>query len=89
VVVAPNRAVKTQGRNKTVEVLDADGKSETRQVQTGLANDTLTEIVSGLQAGDKVVIPGTTTAAARVGGLGGAAAFGGGPGGGFGGPRGG
>jgi hypothetical protein len=79
VVVAPNRAIKTQGRNKTVDVVDADGKTQTRPVQTGLANDQLTEIVGGLQPGDRVVIPSTGTAAPRIGG----------PGGGFGGPPGG
>jgi hypothetical protein len=31
-------------------------------VQTGLSSDSLTEVVSGLQEGDVVVINGTTTA---------------------------
>jgi macrolide-specific efflux system membrane fusion protein len=53
-------------------VLDTEGKTETRQVQTGVSNDQFTEIVSGLQAGDKVVVPTTATASvARVPGLGG------------------
>src|SRR6185503_11775294 len=78
-VVVPNRAVRTQGRNRMVEVQLADGKTEQRQVQVGLANDQQTEIVSGLQPGDRVIIPGTTTAAPRLGGgAGGAGAFGGG-----------
>jgi len=48
-------------------------------VQTGLANDQVTAIDRGLQPGDEVVIPGTTTAAARPGsvGIGGAGSFGG------------
>ena len=66
-MVAPNRAIKTQGRAKTVQVLDAAGTPQTRTVQVGLSNDTLTEIVSGLQAGDKVVIPATGTAAVSAG----------------------
>jgi RND family efflux transporter MFP subunit len=79
VVSVPNRAIRTQGRNRTVEVLETDGKTSTRQVQTGLANDQVTEVTAGIQPGDRVVIPATTTAAARVPGLGGP---GGGPGGG-------
>jgi macrolide-specific efflux system membrane fusion protein len=63
VLVAPNRAIRTQGQTKTVQVVDASGTAETRQVRTGLGNDQSTEIVSGLQAGDKVVIPTTGTAA--------------------------
>ncbi len=78
-ILVPNRAIKTQGRTKTVDVLEPDGSTQTRQVQTGMANDQVTEIISGLQPGERVVIPGTTTAQARVPGLGG---FGGG----FGGP---
>jgi len=82
VLVVPNRALRTQGRNRTVEVMDAEGKSATRQVQTGLANDQLTEVLNGLQPGDRVVIPTTGTATnVRVPGLGGGAAFGGPPGG--------
>jgi HlyD family secretion protein len=37
-------------------------------VQIGLANDTMTEIVSGLNEGDVVVMNGTTTAQPRTGG---------------------
>ena len=81
-VLVPNRAIRTQGRTKTVDVLEPDGSTQTRPVQTGLANDQVTEIISGLQPGERVVIPGTTTAQARVPGLGG---FGGA--GGFGGPN--
>ena len=87
-VVVPNRALRTQGRTRTVEVLSAEGKGEQRQVQVGVSNDQLTEILGGLQPGDKVVIPTTTTAAARIPGAPGG--FGGAPGGGnagFGGPQ--
>ncbi|HVG95548.1 MAG TPA: efflux RND transporter periplasmic adaptor subunit [Chloroflexota bacterium] len=73
VVSVPNRALRTQGRTRTVEVLDAEGKTAPRQVQTGLANDQMTEILSGVQPGDRVVIPATTAASAnaRVPGFGG------------------
>ncbi|MCL4465184.1 MAG: efflux RND transporter periplasmic adaptor subunit [Chloroflexi bacterium] len=80
VLVVPNRAIQVQGRSRVVEVETATG-IETRQVQVGISNDQLTEITSGLQQGDKVIIPSTSTAAPRVnvGGLGGG--LGGGPGG--------
>jgi HlyD family secretion protein len=83
VVVVPNRAVRTQGRNRIVEIWDADGRTSTRQVQVGLANDQFTEIIAGLQPGERVVIPSTTTAQARLPGFGapglGGPAFGGRP----------
>ena len=72
-VVVPNRAIRTQGRNRLAEVLLPDGKTEQRPVTVGLANDQQSEILTGLQPGDRVVIPGTTTAAPRVGPGGGAA----------------
>jgi macrolide-specific efflux system membrane fusion protein len=73
VIVAPNRAIRSAGQTRTVEVVDAEGKSSTRTVQVGLASVQLTEIVSGLQPGDKVAVPAPTTTvssgAARVPGL--------------------
>ncbi|MBI2864981.1 MAG: efflux RND transporter periplasmic adaptor subunit [Chloroflexi bacterium] len=77
VLVVPNRAVRTTGRNRWVEVL-VDGKPEQRQVRVGMSNDQSTEIAGGLEEGELVVIPTTTTSQPRVGGMGG---FGGPPGG--------
>ncbi|MSP12419.1 MAG: efflux RND transporter periplasmic adaptor subunit [Chloroflexi bacterium] len=77
VLIAPNRAIKTQGRTKTVTVM-FEGRQISTQVQTGLANDTQTEITSGLKEDDELVLNATTTSA-RAPGVGG---FGGG----FGGP---
>lgn len=59
VLLVPNRAVKTQGRSRVVDVL-AGNKTETRTVQVGSANDQFTQIVSGLTEGETVVIPSTT-----------------------------
>lgn len=75
VLLVPNRAVRTQGRNRIVEVITGQQPNgqplrETRQVRAGLSNDQFTEILEGLREGDIVVIPQTTTAAARVPGLG-------------------
>lgn len=60
VLVVPNKAIKTQGQNRLVEVL-VDGKTETRTVTVGIADSQNTEIVSGLQEGDTVVTSGTTS----------------------------
>ncbi len=76
VLVVPNRAIKTQGRNRTVQVLLPNGTTETRTIQTGLTGDASTEVTGGLQEGDKVVIPTTSTTTRGVpgaGSLGGAA----------------
>ncbi len=75
VLVVPSRAIRRQGREQVAEVVK-DGKTERRQVRTGLSNDQMVEVVEGLQEGEQVLIPGTTTAPPRVGGFGGG--FGGG-----------
>lgn len=56
VITVPNSAVKTQGAGNYVEVLDK-GQTSPRQVkvEVGVANNTDTEIVSGLNVGDLVV----------------------------------
>lgn len=56
VLLVANSAVKTGGNGGNyVQMLDAGGQPQPQTVQIGLANDTLTEIVSGLNEGDKVV----------------------------------
>ena len=89
VLMVPNSAVKSQGSGHYVEILD-NGSSTPRQqpVNIGIANDTDTEITSGLNEGDTVVTqtinPGSSsqqsTPASGFGGLGGgrAGGFGGG-----------
>ena len=58
----------------------ADGTTATRQVTKGLEGDTFTEVLSGLQSGDVVVLPQQTTS----GNTGFSFPAGGGPGGGLG-----
>lgn len=57
VLTVPNSAIKTQLRTNYVELYA--GASTTppiqRKVQVGVTNDTLTEIISGINAGDRVV----------------------------------
>ncbi len=77
VLTVPNSAIKAQGNTSYVEVFDPPlvGSSsvqgaassvapQMKEVQTGVSNTTLTEIVSGLTAGDQVV---TRTIAASTG----------------------
>jgi macrolide-specific efflux system membrane fusion protein len=63
VLAVPNQAIRRRGNNQVVDVL-VDGKPETRVIRTGSSDANNTEIVSGLQAGDLVILPGavrTTT----------------------------
>jgi multidrug efflux pump subunit AcrA (membrane-fusion protein) len=79
VITVPNSAVKTQGNTHYVEVFTEKlaNATKTREitsttapgrktVEVGLSNDTLTEITSGLNVGDQIVLKttsGTTSAA--------------------------
>ncbi|MDD5396557.1 MAG: efflux RND transporter periplasmic adaptor subunit [Candidatus Moranbacteria bacterium] len=56
VITVPNSALKTQGNRTYVEVLNNGAKTpEQKIVEMGIANNTETEIVSGINAGDNVV----------------------------------
>ncbi|MGE5532175.1 MAG: efflux RND transporter periplasmic adaptor subunit, partial [Bacteroidota bacterium] len=61
VLAVPTRAIKTVNRQKVVTVVK-DGQQVQVPVQTGLSTSSLTEITSGLEQGDVVVISGTATA---------------------------
>jgi len=54
VLVAPSAAVKTSGNAKYVQIL-VNAAPQNQDVETGLSNDVLTEIISGLQEGDEVI----------------------------------
>jgi HlyD family secretion protein len=73
VLVVPNAAVTTQGGKSYVTVVNADGTTAQREVQTGLSDWQNTEITSGLSEGDKVSVPlsaapATSTSQSRPGG---------------------
>jgi HlyD family secretion protein len=74
VVLVPNRAVRTVGRQHVATVL-YQGQQIDVPVTIGLTGETQTEVVDGLREGDVVLIGTTTTTTARgvpgVGGLGG------------------
>jgi len=70
VLLVPNRAVKLVNRQKVVTVL-RDGKPEQVVVTLGMSNDTQSEVVSGLNEGDVVLIQQTTATGQGVPGMGG------------------
>jgi HlyD family secretion protein len=69
VLMVPNRAVRTVSRQKVVTVL-FEGQQIQTPVQVGLSNDTMSEITSGLQEGDTVLLTTTTTSTGSSGGPG-------------------
>jgi HlyD family secretion protein len=77
ILLVPNRAVKTTGKQKIVMVV-RDGKLTPVNVTLGMSGDTQSEVTSGLNEGDVVQVLQTTTSTSGGGG-----GFGG-PGGGFG-----
>jgi len=64
VLAVPSQAIRQRGNNQVVDVL-VDGKAETRVIRTGSSDTTNTEITSGLQAGELVILPGTAGATAE------------------------
>ncbi len=75
VLEVSSSAITTRGTSKTVTVQGTDGKANSVvTVQTGLTGNSMTEITSGLTAGETVVIPSTTTTSTStlLGGAGGA-----------------
>jgi multidrug efflux pump subunit AcrA (membrane-fusion protein) len=64
VLLVPNSAVTTKQGVSYVNVLGTDGTPTQQEVTIGLSNDSLTEIVSGLNEGDAVVTQTVTTQSA-------------------------
>jgi multidrug efflux pump subunit AcrA (membrane-fusion protein) len=60
VLLVPTQAIVTSGGKTTVSVM-VNGVAETRQVETGISNSSYTEITSGLNEGDQIVVPLTTS----------------------------
>jgi HlyD family secretion protein len=58
VLTVPSQAIRQRGNSQVVDVL-VDGKPETRVIHTGNSDTTNTEVTSGLQAGDLVILPGS------------------------------
>jgi len=87
-ISVPSEAISSVGNGKTVTV-EEDGKEQTKTVKTGLVGDETTEVISGLTAGETLILPETTVATGSIGGEGGEGGAGGFPGGGGGFPGGG
>ena len=68
VLLVPNRAIRQRRGQHVVVVLRGDQLAEKR-VQLGLSNDSVTEIVSGLETGEQVVLNVTTIQSGLSGGL--------------------
>jgi HlyD family secretion protein len=62
VLLVPNKAITTEGRQSYVQVILPDGKTEKRAVTKGISDWQNTEITQGLSEGEQVmVLKGTTT----------------------------
>jgi RND family efflux transporter MFP subunit len=57
-LVVPVEAVQRDDLSPFVMVAGADGRAHRRDVRTGLVTRTLTEIVTGLEAGERVIVGG-------------------------------
>jgi len=55
VITVPNGALKVQGKKTYIEVLNTKNVPERRTIEIGSANNTDTEIVSGINVGDNVI----------------------------------
>ena len=60
VLLVPNRAVRTDGANRVVSVL-VGGSAVAKTVTVGVNDDQSTEVLTGIQAGDQVILPSTST----------------------------
>jgi HlyD family secretion protein len=67
VLLVPNRAVKTIGRQRVVNVVQPVVGQLQVPITVGLANESQTEVTSGLKEGDLVVINATSTTPNRTG----------------------
>jgi RND family efflux transporter MFP subunit len=61
IIAVPNSAVKTNNSGSYVQMLDTSGQPQNKTVTVGIANESMTEITSGLNEGDKVVTQTITT----------------------------
>jgi RND family efflux transporter MFP subunit len=64
-LMLPIRAIITQGRNSFVQLVDSEGKVEQHPIQTGLSNWQYVEVTSGLNEGDQVMVPVTSTTSSQ------------------------
>jgi len=69
VLLVPNGAITTQGRQNYVQVMSADGTAQERAITTGISNWQYTEVIDGLSEGEQVVVTqGTAASTTQQGG---------------------
>jgi hypothetical protein len=68
VLLVPNRAIRTVAGRRTVQVVRPVIGQIPTPITVGLANDTQTEVLSGLNEGDVVAIAGTASRTPQIGG---------------------
>jgi len=62
VLLVPNAAITTRGRQTYVQVVLPDGTIAERAIQAGISNWQYTEVTEGLSEGEKIIVPqGTAT----------------------------
>lgn len=64
VLLVPNAAITTQGRQTFVQVPAEDGTLEERAIQIGISDYQFTEVTEGLSEGEQIIVPEGTTATA-------------------------
>jgi hypothetical protein len=79
VLTVPNLAIRTSAGRRFLQVLK-DGEPVDTDVTFGIANDTTTEVLSGVAEGDLVVLPAARATSTPRAGAGGGFGQGGGPG---------
>jgi RND family efflux transporter MFP subunit len=67
VLLVPTKAISGKSTNNPVVTVMVNSMSEVRSVKLGASNDTSTEVVSGLNAGDMVVVTSSTSSSSSSG----------------------
>ena len=63
VLLVPNGAITTRGRQNYIQVVSPDGTIEERAITSGISDWQYTEVTEGLSEGEQVIVPQGTAAA--------------------------
>ena len=66
VLLVPNRAIRGTRERPVVMLLDIDGQVEEREIMLGLTDGVNSEVHSGLEEGDRVVLPARETGSGNI-----------------------
>jgi hypothetical protein len=64
VLLIPNRAISRQGRNSVVQLVKGT-TTEAVAIQTGISDSTNTEVISGLNEGDRIALPSSSSSSSN------------------------